>query len=327
MPVRDDECGFEKASCTQTPMTTSIPDRTIYGLVEFHSSLNPDAPALLAEGRTPLTYRRLSTDVKAIGARLNRLGIGRGDRVAVVLPNGPEMAVAFLGVAASATCAPLNPAYRADEFDFYLSDLNAKALLVTADLDSPAVVCARKRAIPVLTVSVDTGAEAGIFSIEGSEQPLLGKAGLADPNDTALVLHTSGTTSRPKIVPLTHENLWSSARNVQATLGLSVTDRCLNVMPLFHIHGLVAALLASLSAGGSVVCTPGFYAPRFFDWLATFHPTWYTAVPTMHQSILARGGESHDNPSTPLALCSLILSFSATSSDGRSGSGLCRSCG
>ena len=105
---------------------------------------------------SPLTYRRLSTQIKALGERLNQLGIGRGDRVAVVLPNGPEMAVAFLGVAASATCAPLNPAYRADEFDFYLSDLNAKALLVSGGLDSPAVVSAQKRAIPVLKLSLDS---------------------------------------------------------------------------------------------------------------------------------------------------------------------------
>jgi acyl-CoA synthetase (AMP-forming)/AMP-acid ligase II len=273
-------------------MTTSIPENTIYDLVDFHARANPDAVALLAEGRRPLTYGRLSTQVKAVGERLNQLGIGRDDRVAVVLPNGPEMAVGFLGVAASATCAPLNPAYRADEFDFYLSDLNAKAVIVSGGLDSPAVVSARKRAIPVLTVSVDAVSAAGIFAIEGPEQPQVKKAGLAGPNDTALILHTSGTTSRPKIVPLTHGNLCSSAWNVKATLGLSAIDRCLNVMPLFHIHGLVAALLASLSAGASVVCAPGFYAPRFFEWMAAFHPTWYTAVPTMHQSILARTEEN-----------------------------------
>jgi acyl-CoA synthetase (AMP-forming)/AMP-acid ligase II/acyl carrier protein len=273
-------------------MTTSAPEKTIYGLVDFHSRVNPDAVALLAERRSPLTYRRLSTQIKTVGERLNQLGIGRGDRVAVVLPNGPEMAVAFLGVATSATCAPLNPAYRADEFDFYLSDLNAKAVILSGGPDSPAVVSAQKQAIPVLTVSVDTGADAGIFGIDGPEQPQVGKAGLAGPNDMALVLHTSGTTSRPKIVPLTHENLCSSAWNVRTTLGLSASDCCLNIMPLFHIHGLVADLLASIAAGGSMVCTPGFYAPRFFEWMAAYEPTWYTAVPTMHQSILARTKEN-----------------------------------
>jgi len=273
-------------------MTTSVPARTVYGLVDLHSRSNPDALALLGEGKSPLTYHRLGTQVKAIGERLNQLGIGRGDRVAVVLPNGPEMAVAFLGVAASATCAPLNPAYRADEFDFYLSDLNAKAVLVSGGLDSLAGASAQRRAIPVLTLSLDPAGEARVFGLEGQGRPLTGAAGLASPSDPALVLHTSGTTSRPKIVPLTHENLCHSAWNVRTTLGLSGSDRCLNVMPLFHIHGLVAALLASLAAGGSVVCTPGFYAPKFFEWMAAYHPTWYTAVPTMHQSLLARTEEN-----------------------------------
>ena len=105
--------------------------------------------------------------------------------------------------------------------------------------------------------------------------------------DVALVLHTSGTTARPKIVPLTHANLAVSAANIARSLALDPGDRCLNVMPLFHIHGLVAAVLASLSAGGSVVCAPGFDARPFFDWLDELEPTWYTAVPTMHQAVLA----------------------------------------
>ena len=131
------------------------------------------------------------------------------------------MAVAFLGVAASATCAPLNPAYRADEFDFYLSDLNAKALLVSAGLDSPAVASAQRRAIPVLKLSLDSDGDVAVFGFEGQGRPAAVNAGLASPSDTALVLHTSGTTSRPKIVPLSHENLCYSAWNVRTTLGLS----------------------------------------------------------------------------------------------------------
>jgi acyl-CoA synthetase (AMP-forming)/AMP-acid ligase II len=112
--------------------------------------------------------------------------------------------------------------------------------------------------------------------------------GLARHDDVALILHTSGTTSRPKMVPLTHMNICTSGYNIQTTLELTDTDRCLNVMPLFHIHGLVGAMLSSLVAGASMVCTPGFDASRFFSWMNTFHPTWYTAVPTMHQAVLAR---------------------------------------
>jgi acyl-CoA synthetase (AMP-forming)/AMP-acid ligase II len=109
-----------------------------------------------------------------------------------------------------------------------------------------------------------------------------------------LLLHTSGTTSRPKLVPLLHRNLCASAFNIGRTLRLSPDDCCLNVMPLFHIHGLVAGLLSSLAAGGRVVCAPDFSAPRFFEWMAEFRPSWYTAVPTMHQTILEQGRENAD---------------------------------
>jgi acyl-CoA synthetase (AMP-forming)/AMP-acid ligase II len=102
------------------------------------------------------------------------------------------------------------------------------------------------------------------------------------------VLHTSGTTSRPKIVPLSGANIAASARNIRTTLALSPADRCLNIMPLFHIHGLIAAVTSSLSAGASIWATPGFNALKFFQWLDAVAPTWYTAVPTMHQAILAR---------------------------------------
>jgi acyl-CoA synthetase (AMP-forming)/AMP-acid ligase II len=108
----------------------------------------------------------------------------------------------------------------------------------------------------------------------------------------ALILHTSGTTSRPKIVPLLQSNLAASARNIGTSLNLTAQDRCLNVMPLFHIHGLIAAVSASLAAGGSVWCAPGFDALKFFGWMTEARPSWYTAVPTMHQAILARAGRN-----------------------------------
>ena len=120
------------------------------------------------------------------------------------------------------------------------------------------------------------------------------QSGFAQHGDVALVLHTSGTTSKPKIVPLTQTNIFASAFSIKTTLALTDSDRCLNVMPLFHIHGLIGALVSSLTAGGSIVCTPGFYAPRFFEWIEEFHPTWYTAVPTMHQAILARSPSNRE---------------------------------
>jgi acyl-CoA synthetase (AMP-forming)/AMP-acid ligase II/acyl carrier protein len=197
------------------------------------------------------------------------------------------MALAFLCVAACATCAPLNPGYRANEFDFYFSDLNAKALVVQSGIDSPAIAVAQKHSVPVVELSPRRDAHAGIFSVRSQETPTPSRSGFAQAGDVALILHTSGTTSVPKMVPLTHSNILSSARNIVAALQLNENDRCLNMMPLFHIHGLVGALVASLMAGGSVVCTSGFDAEQFFPWLEEFRPTWYTAVPTMHQAILA----------------------------------------
>ena len=258
----------------------------IHHIIEAQAERTPDATAIVAPERASLTYSGLRTQIVNTVRTLNGVGIGRNDRVAIVLPNGPEMAVAFLSVASGATSAPLYPAYGANEFNFYLSDLNAKALIIQSGMDSPARAVAQTRGIPIIELSPAFEAEAGTFTLTSNERSSAADSGFAPPDDMALVLHTSGTTSRPKIVPLTHVNLCTSAHNVRSAFGLSHSDRCLNVMPLFHIHGLVAAILSTLASGASVVCTSGFDASRFFTWLEAFRPTWYTAVPTMHQAIL-----------------------------------------
>jgi acyl-CoA synthetase (AMP-forming)/AMP-acid ligase II/acyl carrier protein len=270
-------------------MTEPAAPRTLSRLLARQAETRPDAIAFRAPGRPPISYGMLYTRVGAIAAALNAMGVGRGERVAIVLPNGPDMAVAFLGVASAATAAPLNPGYRFEEFEFYLSDLGAKALIVGAGSDSPAVAAADALGIPVVELSVASGAGAESLTLTGNVGDVpAASPGFAEPDDFALVLHTSGTTSRPKLVPLTQANLCASAEHVRSALDLTPADRCLNVMPLFHIHGLVAAVLASLAAGAEAVCTPGFYATEFFGWMDEFRPTWYTAVPTMHQAILAR---------------------------------------
>jgi oxalate---CoA ligase len=261
---------------------------TIPELLRRSASATPDAPAITAPGRTPLTYRQLEEHVAHTAAALRALGVTRSDRVAVVLPNGPEMATAFLGVASAATCAPLNPAYSEAEYDFYFEDLGVRALVAASGIESAARTVAMARSIPVVELSVPDAAAAGVFMLATLGGVTTGRPPAVVPDDVALVLHTSGTTSRPKMVPLRHRNLCASATSVSLTLALGPGDRCLNVMPLFHIHGLVCALLASLSAAASVYCTPGFLAPRFLEWLAESGATWYTAVPTMHQGILAR---------------------------------------
>ena len=261
---------------------------TIFDLLQAGKD---DHVAISGLDRPDLDYRGLRKLVAEIAATLNARGIYRGDRVAIVLPNGPEMATSFIAASACATTAPLNPTYKKDEFDFYLSDLSAKALIVEKGSESPSVGVARDLGITVFEIESTAADPVGVFSIVGDPGDGVGsggEGGMASPGDTALVLHTSGTTSRPKIVPLSQTNVCASASNIQKTLGLTADDVCLNIMPLFHIHGLMAAILATLGKGGSVWCSPGFDALRFYQWLEQAHPTWYTAVPTMHQTILAR---------------------------------------
>lgn len=270
---------------------------TITDLLATRADQPGDAIAVTDLHHRGLSHRRLDEVTQRIGAELRSLGVRRKDRVAIVLPNGAATATVTLAVTRIATAAPLNPGLTRSEFTFYLEDLDARLLLVAEDDRSQASAAAISLSIPVVTVAPIVEACAGEVSLRSgpgldAATPSDGDEREARADDVALVLHTSGTTAKPKIVPLAHVNLCRSAANVAAALELSTSDRCMNIMPLFHIHGLVAPLLASLHAGASVVCTPGFDAPKFFDWFEIASPTWYSAVPTMHQSILARAGAS-----------------------------------
>ncbi|MGL4295319.1 MAG: AMP-binding protein, partial [Aestuariivirga sp.] len=214
---------------------------TLAGLL---ADKDAESPAIGAPGRPWLTYgglRSLSLDLRR---QLRRHGIAAHDRVAIVLPNGPEMAAAFVAIAQSATTAPLNPAYRQEEFAFYLEDLRAKAVVVAAGAGSPAIAAAEAQGIAVLRLEGRTDGPAGSFTLSGPDQGGTEDTGEPGAGSTALILHTSGTTSRPKIVPLLQSNIVASARHIAAALALTPADRCLNVMPLFHIHGLIAAVSA-----------------------------------------------------------------------------------
>ena len=266
-----------------------------------------DAPALLTEDGSVLSHDDLRATLARLRDRMRSLGVGVEDRIAIVLPNGPAAAVAFLAAAVTGCAAPLNPRYRSDELRFYLDDLGA-SVLITGESGGEA---AREAAgEDVLRLQMQGSLEAfelvaddrhsveepapdssrGRNPVFGGTPGASASGGIAEPGpaDVALVLHTSGTTSRPKIVPLRQRNLCRSAAGIAGSLRLSAADRSLNVMPLFHIHGLLAGLLAPLSAGASVVATEGFDAFRFFSQLQGLHPTYYTAVPTMHQMVLAR---------------------------------------
>jgi acyl-CoA synthetase (AMP-forming)/AMP-acid ligase II/acyl carrier protein/NRPS condensation-like uncharacterized protein len=247
----------------------------------------PDRNAILASGRPPVTYGALRAQVNDAVRGLRSFGVGPSDRVAVVLPNGPETAVAMVAVAAGAVCVPLNPGYTAHEWERYFGDLRISALLTRADLDSASRGLAHAIGIPVIDLAPRPSEGAGAFSLVGPETGCIVTAELASSTSDAFILMTSGSTSRPKMVPLTHAAVCRSAYNVGATLALGPRDRLLNVLPLFHVHGLVSGVLAALAAGSSVVCTTGFDASAFLGWLKEFRPTWYTAVPAIHHAVLS----------------------------------------
>ena len=231
--------------------------RSVSHLLAERAAHSPEALALLAPGSLALTYGRLFQRTQDVAAQLHRMGVGRHDRVALALPNGPELAVALLTVAATATCAPLNPAYGRREFETYLAALHAQALLVPAGIDSPARAAARTLDIDIIELSSTSTGEAGDFALHrrlcGKRR---GRHRAAQPDDVAFILQTSGTTSQPKRVPLSHANVCTRAYNKAVAHGLDASDRCLNVMPLWYGHGLIHTLLVSLMAGSSLVCHP-----------------------------------------------------------------------
>lgn len=256
------------------------PFASLAELLAYHAGRTPDRPAILAPGRPPLSYGALWRDTMQTLHSLRSAGLRRSDRVAIVLPDGCDAAAAILSVTAASVCVPLNPGFTGDEFDRYFTQTGVAALLTSPDLDSPSRRIAKARGIPVLDLSTLTHRASGT-----NEQP----ANLPDfavASDDAFILLSSGTTSLPKTIPLTQSAVCRSAHNVGEAIELTADDRLLGVLPLFHGHGLISGLIAALSVGSSVICTPGFDPATFFRWLSEFRPTWYTAVPTIHRAVL-----------------------------------------
>lgn len=243
-----------------------------------------DNIALTAPDRADTSYQMLREHCQNIGRQLASQGLTHTDRVAIVLPNGPEMATAFLAVSSYMSAAPLNPAYKQSEYQFYLEDLKPKLVIVAQGSDNPVRKAAAGLHIPVVEAVIGDDMPAGLFTLFDTEQDIEP----ASASDEALVLHTSGTTSRPKVVPLLQSNILASAQNISAALELSADDHCLNIMPLFHIHGLIAVLAASMFKGASVCCSSGFNAIGFMELAKQQQISWYSGVPTMHQAILLR---------------------------------------
>jgi acyl-CoA synthetase (AMP-forming)/AMP-acid ligase II len=244
----------------------------------------PGSPALI------VSYQKLAADVKSFQQQLAKVGVGAQAAVSIALPNTYEFIVSFIAASwQRAIAAPLNPAYKQSEFEFYIDDLSSAIALVPKGAfaqDAAAVRAARKYGAAIAEcyyngreVVMDVKEEG---KLAGKSSPVLS----AQPDDTALVLHTSGTTGRPKAVPLSHRNLLRTMKNIQATYELSPKDRTMLVMPLFHVHGLLAGFLAPLASGGSVIVPLKFSASEFWKDFNEHKANWYTAVPTIHQILL-----------------------------------------
>ena len=256
-------------------------EKTIRNMI---NQQNDNLIFLTSEKNEKLSYGEFKIFNEKISRQLAATNIINSDRAAIVLPNGPLMASSFLSISSYMSAAPLNPSYKQEEFEFYLDDLKPKFLLVEPNSKSLAVIAAKNLNIPVFEMKISDNQPLGTFELFDKETDY------KNPNDydEALVLHTSGTTSRPKIVPLSNLNIFTSAVNISKSLKLTADDHCLNIMPLFHIHGLIAVLSASAKVGASVCASNGFNALKFLDLAETQNITWYSGVPTMHQAILLR---------------------------------------
>lgn len=249
-----------------------------------HGLSHGDAVSV-AGGGPQVTYGGLRRQVDSLASELLNLGLGAGDRIAIALPNGLEMIASFLAAATVGTAAPLNPAYKLEEFRFYLDDTGARALILPPNGGEEARAAAGDR---VLIVETHHDSDGEVLLSSNSRAGPARTRTDPKPDDVALILHTSGTTSRPKRVPLSHANLLVSARNVAETYKLGPEDVSFCVMPLFHVHGLVASTLATLLTGGAVVLMPRFNALSFWPTVKERRVSWYSAVPTIHQILLAR---------------------------------------
>ena len=301
--------------CVENMPSTKI--NSLLTLLDGESQRSSTALILPEPLNQGFSYPQLKSSALRFRDVLRRqLGVRNGDVVAMSLVNSVEFVIGFMGTGIAryvpmflvvccttnrfyrAISAPLNPLYSASEVEFYLGDTKPVLLLLpqlsSLDASTPqykgalaALEAAKKSDVRTAEFSVSQGSPKiqVIFPGSAASHPTLSGG---DPvgSDVALVLHTSGTTSRPKSVPLTHHNLLTTTKNIIATYSLTPADRSYLVMPLFHVHGLLAGLLAPLRSGGSVVIPERFSASRFWSDFCQHKCTWYTAVPTIHAVVL-----------------------------------------
>lgn len=274
------------------PGRTSIEaPSSIMALIARHARRDPDAVALLAPDRSPLDFGGLMREVARTVDFFSALGLARGSRIGVALPNGPEVAVVLLAATDCATCAPLNPLSDEAQSRHLLPVLRLDVLIAPAGETSPLIEIADALGVPVVRLTFSPADPAGVFelSVPGGARcvaPTPLAVAPATPEDVVLLLHTSGTTALPKVAPFTRRYVVELADARARVVRMSSSDRCLCVVPMFAATGIRRNLLPTLGAGGSVVCTMGMDATAFIGWLDTFRPTFYTGSPAIQRSVL-----------------------------------------
>lgn len=273
-------------------MSSKVVESTLFQLLQEQAIKTPDKVAVEALNRRALSYEQLLQQIISTKHHLNFLGVEKAHRIAIVMPNGPELATACLSIISAASVAPINPDYKQSEYEQTFARLEPAALVLPKATAHPAREAAKQLAIPIIELGSNLDAPAGVFELKGAtigasrvtDSPLLG--------DEAVVLQTSGTTGLSKIVPLTQANLIASAQHLIASLQLTTDDRVLHFLPMFHIGGIVDVLLAPLLSGGTVFCAPSFSAADFYRDLSSYKPTWTQGVPVMLEEML-KNSEQH----------------------------------
>ena len=260
---------------------------TIGEAIEAWAQRTPDAPALLEPGREPLSYGALAELCRQFRSDLNASGFGRDDRLALVHPGGAALAAATSAVWASAVAVPLNPAYTEEEFENYFTRLKVDCLLIAVAMDSPARQAADRHGIPVLEIAEQDGGKTGAVALQQRANEPARQPGPTEPEDLAMVVFTSGTTDRPKVVPRKQRHTFLQGKYFTEAVSLSPSDRGLNMLPLYHSAGLHHTIGAIAVSGGSMIHMPRFDVTAFFDCLSTLRPTWYFGTPTHHREILS----------------------------------------
>ncbi len=274
-------------------------------LAELLADPGSSTPAIVTT--SPLvvvSYKTLADQIERLSGQLSNAGLKPGECVAIVLPNSLEFLVIFLALTrARLVAAPLNPAYKPGEIRFFIKDAGAKAVVAEGGSDAVREATAGL-GVPVWTPHVDARGVVGLLELPQASRTTLDAP---NPDDIAFLAYTSGTTGRPKCVPLTHANIVWSSRNIAAHYALTSADRSLVVMPLFHGHGLIGSTLSTLASGGCVIVPSRFSASAFWGQFREHRATWYSAVPTIHQVLLARA----DSDGAPYSGARFIRSCSA----------------